>query len=100
MAKKRVDLLLVEQGLAESRALAQRLIMAGQVRADGQVIVKASEKVLTTANTTGKKNRRSKASQSIWVSISLKCRHATRLPFGSSLVTSTTQSFGAHCLVS
>jgi 23S rRNA (cytidine1920-2'-O)/16S rRNA (cytidine1409-2'-O)-methyltransferase len=42
MKKTRVDLLLVERGLAESRSLAQRLVMAGQVRADGQVVVKPS----------------------------------------------------------
>ncbi len=40
MQKVRVDLLLVERGLAESRSQAQRLVMAGQVRADGQVINK------------------------------------------------------------
>jgi 23S rRNA (cytidine1920-2'-O)/16S rRNA (cytidine1409-2'-O)-methyltransferase len=46
MAKKtRVDLLLVERGLAESRSLAQRLVMAGQVRADGQVVDKPSVKM-------------------------------------------------------
>ena len=37
MPKQRLDLLLVERGLAESRAKAQALIMAGQVRVDGQV---------------------------------------------------------------
>lgn len=42
MAKTRVDILLVERGLVESRALAQRLVMAGQVRANGQVVLKAS----------------------------------------------------------
>ena len=31
MAKKRVDVLMVEQGLAESRQKAQAIIMAGQV---------------------------------------------------------------------
>ena len=31
MAKKRLDVLMVEQGLAESRQKAQALIMAGQV---------------------------------------------------------------------
>ena len=31
MAKKRVDVLLVEQGLADSRQKAQAIIMAGQV---------------------------------------------------------------------
>ena len=46
MAKKtRVDLLLVERGLAESRSLAQRLVMAGQVRVDDQVVDKPSVKV-------------------------------------------------------
>lgn len=40
MAKVRLDLLLVERGLAESRSLAQRLVMAGQVRVDGQVVLK------------------------------------------------------------
>ena len=40
MAKTRLDLLLVERGLAESRARAQALIMAGQVRVDGQTALK------------------------------------------------------------
>ena len=42
MTKTRLDLLLVERGLAESRAKAQALVMAGQVRVDGQVERKAS----------------------------------------------------------
>jgi 23S rRNA (cytidine1920-2'-O)/16S rRNA (cytidine1409-2'-O)-methyltransferase len=42
---ERVDLLLVSRGLAESRALAQRLVMAGQVRADGEVVDKPSRRV-------------------------------------------------------
>ena len=46
MPKKiRVDILLVERGLAESRSLAQRLVMAGQVRAGGQVVSKPANKV-------------------------------------------------------
>ncbi len=46
MSKKaRVDLLLVDRGLAESRPLAQRLVMAGQVRAAGQVVAKPSSMV-------------------------------------------------------
>ncbi len=45
MAKVRLDVLLVERGLAESRSLAQRLIMAGQVRVDGQVAFKPAEAV-------------------------------------------------------
>jgi len=36
MAKKRLDLIVVERGLAESREQAQRVIMAGQVKVDGQ----------------------------------------------------------------
>lgn len=43
--KTRVDQRLVEKGLAESRTQAQRLVMAGQVRADGQVVPKPSTKV-------------------------------------------------------
>ena len=46
MSKKiRVDILLVERGLAESRSLAQRLVMAGQVRANDQVVSKPANKV-------------------------------------------------------
>ena len=41
MAKKRIDILLVERGLAESRARAQALIMAGEVTAGGSPITKA-----------------------------------------------------------
>lgn len=40
MPKTRLDLLVVERGLAESRAKAQALIMAGQVRVDGQTALK------------------------------------------------------------
>lgn len=42
MAKQRADALLVERGLAESRNQAQRLVMAGQVRANGQIVDKPS----------------------------------------------------------
>lgn len=42
MTKKRVDVLLVERGFAESRTQAQRLVMAGQVRASGQIVPKPS----------------------------------------------------------
>ncbi|MBA4709823.1 TlyA family RNA methyltransferase [Aquitalea aquatica] len=41
---KRVDLLLVEQGLATSRTAAQSLLESGRVSLDGQVISKASSK--------------------------------------------------------
>jgi 23S rRNA (cytidine1920-2'-O)/16S rRNA (cytidine1409-2'-O)-methyltransferase len=40
MTKMRLDALLVERGMAESRAQAQALIMAGQVRVNGEVALK------------------------------------------------------------
>ena len=40
MPKERLDLLVVKRGLAESRTQAQRLVMAGQVRVNGQVVIK------------------------------------------------------------
>jgi 23S rRNA (cytidine1920-2'-O)/16S rRNA (cytidine1409-2'-O)-methyltransferase len=45
MPKVRLDVLLTERGLAESRAKAQALIMAGQVRVDGQVALKPATAV-------------------------------------------------------
>lgn len=42
--KERLDTLLVRAGLAESKELAQRLILAGEVRAAGQVATKAGHK--------------------------------------------------------
>lgn len=42
MTKIRLDLLMVERGLAESRSLAQRLIMAGQVRVNGQRVLRSA----------------------------------------------------------
>ncbi len=47
--KPRLDVLLVDLGLAESRTQAQRLIMAGQVRVDGQVALKPSQPVAPDA---------------------------------------------------
>jgi len=46
MSKTRLDLLLVERGLAESRAKAQAIIMAGQVRVNGQMVDRVSAGVL------------------------------------------------------
>lgn len=43
MKKMRIDLLLVERGLAESRSKAQRLVMAGQVRVNDQLVSKPAE---------------------------------------------------------
>ncbi len=45
MPKVRLDILLVEKGLADSRAKAQALIMAGQVRVAGQVALKPATTV-------------------------------------------------------
>src|SRR5574342_1172962 len=45
MTKVRLDVLLVERGLAESRAKAQALIMAGQVRVAGQTTLKPATAV-------------------------------------------------------
>lgn len=45
MKKVRLDLLLFERGLVESRSKAQAVIMAGQVRVDGQVVIKPATSV-------------------------------------------------------
>jgi 23S rRNA (cytidine1920-2'-O)/16S rRNA (cytidine1409-2'-O)-methyltransferase len=47
--RKRVDVLLVERGLFESRARARAAIEAGLVVADGKVVLKASETIVTDA---------------------------------------------------
>ena len=49
MQKQRLDLLLVERGLAESRERAQRMIMAGAVSVNGQVSTKAGHRFDSTA---------------------------------------------------
>ncbi len=47
--QERIDTVLTERGLVESRSQAQRLIMAGQVRVEGQVIHKPSRRVARNA---------------------------------------------------
>lgn len=49
MAKQRLDQWLVAHGLVESRELAQRLIMAGEVSVNGQRALKASQSVAEDA---------------------------------------------------
>lgn len=48
--KQRIDLLLVEQGLAGSREQARRLLMAGEVTVDGQLCDKPGKAVSTDAS--------------------------------------------------
>lgn len=50
MSKVRLDELLMELSLAESRSQAQRLIMAAQVRVDGQVVIKPGASVSSLAS--------------------------------------------------
>jgi len=45
MEKVRLDVLMEELGLAESRSSAQRIIMAGEVRVNEQLVIKAATKV-------------------------------------------------------
>lgn len=52
MTKVRLDILLVNKGLAESRSKAQALIMAGKVRVDDQVATKAGMAIPVEATVT------------------------------------------------
>ena len=47
--KERLDQLLVQRGLVESRTLAQRMVMAGQVRVEGQMVLQPSTQVAPDA---------------------------------------------------
>ena len=49
MGKKRLDVLLCERGLMESRQKAQAVIMAGQVYVGGQKVDKAGAQIEETA---------------------------------------------------
>jgi 23S rRNA (cytidine1920-2'-O)/16S rRNA (cytidine1409-2'-O)-methyltransferase len=57
-AARRLDISMVERGLAESRSMAQRMVMAGSVRVDGQVVLKASRRVRPEATITVDKGPR------------------------------------------
>jgi 23S rRNA (cytidine1920-2'-O)/16S rRNA (cytidine1409-2'-O)-methyltransferase len=52
VAKRRIDSLLLERGLVESRAKAQALIMAGEVTVAGQAVIKAGTLVPEDAEIT------------------------------------------------
>jgi len=52
MTKERVDLLMTQRGLAESRSKAQRLVRAGEVRVNGQLVHKPSTRVPADAEIT------------------------------------------------
>jgi 23S rRNA (cytidine1920-2'-O)/16S rRNA (cytidine1409-2'-O)-methyltransferase len=52
VAKRRIDSLLVEKGLVESRAKAQALIMAGEVRVEGKAAIKPGTLVAEEAEIT------------------------------------------------
>jgi 23S rRNA (cytidine1920-2'-O)/16S rRNA (cytidine1409-2'-O)-methyltransferase len=52
MPKIRIDQLMVQQGLVESRTMAQKLVMSGTVRADGEVVAKQSDLVSIDAEIT------------------------------------------------
>lgn len=47
MPQERLDVLVFKTGLLESRSLAQRFIMAGQVRVNGEIVIKPGTKVST-----------------------------------------------------
>ena len=49
MAKKRLDVMMTERALAESRQKAQAIIMAGQVYVNGQKVDKAGAPVAEDA---------------------------------------------------
>ena len=48
-AVTRLDQLLCERGLAETRSRAQALVMAGRVRVDGRVVTKAGTAIAESA---------------------------------------------------
>jgi 23S rRNA (cytidine1920-2'-O)/16S rRNA (cytidine1409-2'-O)-methyltransferase len=52
MNKERIDVLIAERGLTESRTKGQRLIRAGEVRVDGQIVDKPGTRVSVDAEIT------------------------------------------------
>lgn len=55
MTKQRLDMLMLEQGKVESRSLAQKLIMAGEVRVNGSMVIKPSQQFAPDAEITVEK---------------------------------------------
>ncbi len=49
MTKVRVDVYLFEHKMVDSRSLAQRLVMAGEVKVDGEIVLKPSQQIDTQA---------------------------------------------------
>lgn len=50
MARERLDVMVTQRGYAESREQAQRLIMAGKVRVDGQIATKSGHRLDESAS--------------------------------------------------
>ena len=57
-SKQRLDMLLVERGLAPSREKARGMIMAGEVSVDGQIVDKPGSPTQLTAELTTKEKPR------------------------------------------
>jgi len=55
--KKRIDILVVEKGLAPSRQKAQAMIMSGEVKVDGNVVTKAGHMIDADALIIAESNR-------------------------------------------
>lgn len=55
--KKRIDILVVEKGLAPSRQKAQAMIMSGEVKVDGNVVTKSGHMIDTDARITMESRR-------------------------------------------
>ncbi|MEM9816594.1 MAG: S4 domain-containing protein, partial [Cyanobacteria bacterium P01_D01_bin.6] len=58
MTKQRLDMLLVERGLCDTRQWAQRLIRAGEVKVNHQVIDKPGTAIMSDAEITVKPRSR------------------------------------------
>ena len=89
VVKQRLDVWLVEHGLVESREKAQRLIMAGQVRLNGTIASKASQKVREQDNLelTGKEKFVSRGGLKLEAALKqfrISCKNKVCLDLGAS----------------